>query len=299
MCVAASLTFAYAMVAPSLVAAEPGCEALGKACPLPLNVESARGLALGAGLRASAISTSALAYNPAGLVLGKLYHIEGMVDYMADLETVALGGAVVDSATSKVGAGIGLRGFLGSSGIGGIDGRLGLAFPFSDAVSLGVTGRYINVSDDTPAVDGAARSARLAKGFTMDASLRVAPVPELQLNVASYNFISLNSVYAPLLVGGGAALAVAEIAMVGADVIVDTSSWKKPDVTIGGGAEVFAARTVPIRVGYSYETKRTQHTLSCGLGYTDSSVGFDISLRQQLGGGGDTRIVGAFRFYVH
>jgi opacity protein-like surface antigen len=266
---------------------------------MPINAETARGAALGTGERASAISSSALAYNPAGLVLGKLYHIEGLVDYMPDLKTVALGGSVVDSATSKVGAGIALRGFLGSGGIGGIDGRLGLAFPLSDAVSIGVTGRYMSVSDDTPVADGVARSARLAKGFTMDAALRVAPIPEVQLNIASYNFINLESAYAPVLVGGGGSFALGEIALIGADLITDLTSWNKPDFTIGGGAEVFAARSVPIRAGYSYETKRDQHTLSFGLGYTDNSVGFDVSLRQQVGGGGDTRILGSFRFYVH
>jgi hypothetical protein len=289
-CIASSVTGVHAA---------PPCDALGKACPLPLGVESARGLALGTGQRASSMSTSALAYNPAALVLGRLYHIEGLVDYMPDLKTVALGGAVIDSATSRVGAGFGLRGFLGSGGIGGIDGRLGLAFPFSDAVSIGLTGRYINASDSSPSVADVARSARLAKGFTMDASLRVAPVPEFQLDIASYNFINLDSAYAPVLVGGGAAVALADIAQLGADLLVDLTSFKTADVTVGGGAEVFAGRTVPIRAGYSYETKREQHTISFGLGYTDNSVGCDVSLRQQLGGAGDTRIMGAFRFYVH
>jgi opacity protein-like surface antigen len=303
-CSAATVLFMCAAVLPQTVlpqnvSAAPPCDALGKACPLPMNAESARGLALGTGQRASAMSTSALAYNPAGLVSGKLYHIEGVVDYMPDLKTVALGGAVVDSATSRVGAGLGVRGFLGSGGVGGIDARLGLAFPFSDAVSLGVTGRYMNVNNAMPSVDGVARSARLAKGFTMDAALRVAPIPELQLQLGSYNFINLDSAYAPVLVGGGGAFAVGEIAALGADILADITSWKGADFTIGGGAEIFAGRSVPIRAGYSYETKRTQHTLSLGIGYTDNSVGADISLRQQLGGGGDTRIMGAFRFYVH
>jgi len=289
-------------VAGRVQAAAP-CDALGKECPLQLANESARGLALGTGQRASSISTSALAYNPAALVLGKLYHIEGLLDYMPDLKTVALGGAVIDSATSRVGAGFGLRGFLGSGGMGGIDGRLGLAFPFSDAVSVGLTGRYINVGDDSPSVAGVARAARLAKGFTMDASLRFAPLPAVQLDIASYNFINLESAYAPVMVGGGGAIALGEIAQLGADLLVDLSTFKKPDVTLGGGAEVFAGRTVPIRAGYSYDTKREQHAISFGLGYTDASVGCDISLRQVLSGvgryAGDTRIMAAFRFYVH
>src|ERR1700746_268807 len=50
--------------------------ALGKPCPRAMNAETARGLALGTGSRASALSTSALAYNPAALVLGHIYHVE-------------------------------------------------------------------------------------------------------------------------------------------------------------------------------------------------------------------------------
>jgi hypothetical protein len=81
--------------------------------------------------------------------------------------------------------------------------------------------------------------------------------------------------------------------------LVDVTSVKKNDVIIGGGAEIFAGRAVPLRAGYSYDTQRNQHTVSFGLGYTDRSIGFDLSLRQQIGGMGDTRLMGAFRFYVH
>ena len=66
-------------------------------CPRAMAAETPRGLALGTGLRAAAITTSALAYSPAAVSLGKLYHIEGNVDYMVDAKTAALGAAVVDS----------------------------------------------------------------------------------------------------------------------------------------------------------------------------------------------------------
>jgi hypothetical protein len=294
------LTFTLCTLMAASVYAEAPCADIGRACPLPINAESARGLALGTGSRATAMSTSALSYNPAGLVLGKLYHLEGVVDYMPDLRTLSLGGAVVDSSTSSLGAGFALRGFLGGSkAMGGIDGRLGVALPFSDGISFGLVGRYVNVSADLPDASGMARSTRLAQGFTMDASLRVAPIPSVQLDIASYNFINRHSAYAPVYFGGGGAVALGDIASIGVDLLADVTSFNKTDFTIGGGAEVFAGNTVPLRAGYSYDTQRSQHTLTFGLGYTDSSVGVDISLRQQIGGGGDTRLMGAFRIYVH
>lgn len=290
----------------------PCAAVAGNACPRPINAESARGIALGTGVRASAISTSALAYNPAGLVAGKAYHIEGLVDYMADLSTVALGGAVVDSTTSRLAAGLAFRGFLsGDTGIAGIDARLGIAFPLADAISIGLTGRYIAVSQSVLINDGVTRSVSLAKGFTLDASVRVAPIPQLQLHFGSYNLIRLSSelgltpgatpvsdAYAPLVLGGGLSFSVADIAVIGADALFDLTSYSSASTTLGAGAEVLVASVVPLRAGYSYDLRRTQHVLSLGVGYTDRSVGFDLSLRQDLGGIGDTRVVGSFRFYV-
>ena len=257
------------------------------------------------------MSTSALAYNPAGMVVGKVYHLEGVLDYMPDMKTFALGGAIVDSSTSRLSAGLSLRGFLsGQGGFGGIDGRLAVALPFSESFSIGLSGRYVNARRDVPAptvIDSAGMemlmpapaSVREVKGFTLDASIRIAPVPNVMLHAGSYNLISMDSVYAPLMLGGGAGIGIANVALLGADVLVDMSSYDKANVMLGGGAEVFAAQAIPIRAGYSYDIKRSQHTLSVGLGYTDRSVGLDLSLRQDLGGEGDTRIMGAFRFYVH
>ena len=304
----------------SVASAEAPCEAYAKwqeqaglsgACPRPLSTESARGVALGTGARATSVSTSALAYSPAGLAVGKMYHLEGVVDYMPDLKTVALGGAVVDSSTSRLAAGLSLRGFVsGQGGFGGIDGRLGLGFPLTNSVSIGVAGRYVSATRDlpTPNVPDAANggemplpapeSARKVKGFTLDASLRISPVPSVTLALLSYNLINLDSVYAPLTLGGGLGIALGSIGVLGGDVLVDLTSYEKANPTIGVGGEIFAGQAVPFRAGYSYDVKRTQHTLSVGLGYTDRSVGLDISLRQDLGGAGDTRIIGAFRAYV-
>jgi hypothetical protein len=294
--IAVACALACSLCVQGKVHAVPPCDVLQRACPLPINAESARGMALGTGQRAAAMSTSALAYNPAGLTIGKVYHVEGAVDYMADMKTVALGGAIVDSSTTRLAAAFGARGFLsGQGGLGGFDGRLALAFPFSDAVSIGVTGRYLNVSADT--VDGT--NSKLAKGFTMDAALRIAPVPEVQLAVIGQNFINLNSAYVPVVFGGSAAFAIAEIATIGADLLVDTTSFGSADITVGGGAEFLLGGAVPLRAGYFYDSKRAQNTISFGIGYTDRSVGFDLALRQQLGGFGDTRLMAAIRYYVH
>jgi hypothetical protein len=262
------------------------------ACPQAMAAESARGIALGTGSRASAISTSALVYSPAALALGNLYHIEGNLDYLSDLHAVALGAAVVDSSTSRVGAGIGLRGFLsGDNRVGGIDARLGLALALSEAFSLGIAGRYINLSSDEPPIDVAV--------FTMDASLRVTPVDGLQIDIGALNFIDADDPYVPLVLRGSVAVALAQSFSIGVDVLTDMTSYDKPQLLLGGGVEYLVGNSVPLRVGYSADLARDFHFVTAGVGYTDQRFGLDLGVKQQITNGHDTRVMGAVRYYVN
>jgi hypothetical protein len=76
------------------------------------------------------------------------------------------------------------------------------------------------------------------------------------------------------------------------------SSFEKPALTVGGGLEVLAANTVPLRGGYIGDLKRDRHSISLGVGYTDRSVGIDVSLQQTVKGGDETRVIGGIRYYV-
>ena len=262
------------------------------ACPQAMAAETPRGLALGTGVRASAISTSALVYSPAALALGNLYHIEGNLDYMSDLRAVALGAAVVDSSTSRVGAGIGLRGFLsGENRVGGIDARLGLALALSESFSVGLSGRYINIESSEPPID--------VNAFTMDASLRVIPTEGLQFDIGALNFIDVNDPYVPIVLRAGVAVGLGQSFSIGADVLADMSSYAKAQLLLGGGAEYLAAGSVPLRLGYSADLARDIHFITAGIGYTDQRFGLDVGLKQQLAGGHDTRVMGAVRYYVN
>ena len=292
--------------------AAQNCRALSDKsdCPEPAAFETPRGLALGTGVRAAAISTSALAYSPAALALGSLYHIEANLDYMAALDTVALGASAVDSSTSKVGAGIGLRGFLsGDDGFGnetgydydGLDGRVGVALALSEAFALGLGARYIDLSteedDDGDGVEDS--DLELVQGFTMDASLRIVPADGLQIDIAALNFIDRDSPFVPVMLTGSFAFAVASVLSLGFDVLADMSSFDDPAVTVGGGIEYLGGNAIPIRAGYSFDTTREVHALGAGIGYTDQRIGLDIGLRQELAGGDDTRVMAAIRYYVN
>lgn len=266
---------------------------------MALHSDTARGIALGTGVRASAMSTSALAYNPAALVLGRLYHLEGNIDYSSMYSGAALGAAVVDSSTSRVGAGIAFRGFLsGDVGVGGIDGRVALAVPFSEMVSAGIGGRYLSLAYHNVTDAGRKTKTELVDGFTMDASVRVQPIPSLSIEAMALNFIDLSSAVAPVMLGGSIAYTAAAIATFGLDTLVDISTFDSAGVLIGGGVEFLIANVMPIRLGYSFDTKRELHTLSGGVGYTDRSVGLDLSVQQQLSNEKDTRVMGSVRYYA-
>ena len=275
-----------------------------RACPKALSAETARGLGLATGGRASSVSTSALAYSPAALALGNLYHVEGNVDYSSFPNTVAIGGAVVDSSTSSLGAGVGLRGFLsGDEGYDGIDGRIGLGVSLSEAFSLGLGGRYLTV--DLDMADGNETiEVEEVQAFTMDASLRIVPIPGLQLDIAALNFIDADSPLVPLMVTGGVAFAVADSFSLGADLLVDMSTFDAGRFTIGGGFEYLASNTIPLRLGYGFDAARKIHFLGAGVGYTDQRIGLDLGLHQELnkrpeGMERETRIMGAVRYFVN
>ena len=268
-------------------------------CPRAVAAETPRGLALGTGVRAAAISTSALAYSPAAVSLGKLYHIEGNVDYMVDEKTAALGAAVVDSSTGKLGAGIGLRGFLSGDALGsfdGLDGRVALGLAVSDAFSIGLGGRYIDLSQDQRASDKG--SKEVAQGFTMDASARVTLADQFQIDVAALNFVDLGNPFVPVLLTSGLAVAVGSEISLGVDLLTDLSTFDKAGFVLGGGLEYLAGNSVPLRAGYDFDITRKIHEIGLGLGYTDRELGLDIGFKQEVSGGKGTRIMAAVRYYV-
>ena len=94
---------------------------------------------------------------------------------------------------------------------------------------------------------------------------------------------------------------------IGADFLIDTSTFDKLQYLTGAGLEFFAGGAVPLRIGYRFDTGRKIHSITGGIGYTSQYVGLDLSLRQQVSTGEskswddtlDTRVMGAFRYYVH
>ncbi|QQR90810.1 MAG: hypothetical protein IPJ88_03480 [Myxococcales bacterium] len=282
--------FAFCVLCPLTASAQAGAETM----------ETARGVALGTGMRASAVSTAALLYNPASLSLARLYHVEGSANYVPNTGQIGLMAAAVDSMLNEhFAAGLAAKGIFDNSddGYSGFDGRLGFGIPIANAVGIGIAARYLTLTDD--GVDPAVQSDELAKGFTMDASLRVTLADSFHIAALGYNLIDLESALAPVTVGGAASFQVMDAFSVGTDVLFDLSTYDNAEMQIGGGLELFVQEVMPLRIGYFYDAGLDLHAVTGGIGYVGKMVGMELSLRQQASGGNDTYVMTSFRYFVY
>jgi hypothetical protein len=274
-------------------------------------IESARGVALGSGMRANAAASQAIADNPANLPQGGLAHLETFFGYQPTIKRMGVGGAVVDSMTSRLAAGLSARGLFGDNDAGdnsGWEGRAALGLPIIDLLSVGIAGRYSNftVSDPKARPEHAPqegmppdRTFKL-KGFTMDAAATLHLLRGLSISGLGYNLIDTGSPLAPMMVGGGLAFTAGAISL-GGDALVDLNKHKLfsgPKLTVGGGLEYLAQSVAPLRVGYQYDNGRHQHAITAGVGYVDQRFGAQLSLRQVLGDAKETTLFSAVQYFI-
>lgn len=265
----------------------------------PETMETPRGLAMGSGARASAVSTSALAYNPANLALARVYHVEATTGYSPTYDSLALGSSVVDSVTSRLAMGMNIRGLVGvaDGGYGGFDGRVTLAMNIVEALGIGISARYVRLEYKGTPPPGQ-RDAFL-NAFTMDASLRLTFTEGFHLAVLAQNLVPTHNAYAPLMFGGSLSYTIAEAFTISADGLADLSPRTAgTPFTVGGGVEYLAGGVVPIRAGYYFDDSRTAHVVSGGLGYVDQHLGVDLAFRQQIEPSAATTLLLGVRYFV-
>lgn len=268
--------------------------------------DTTRGMAMGlGGSRASAASTSALEYNPANMALGRVYHIEAFAGYRPQVTNFQFGAALVDSFSAPVAMGVSYRYILGNGqyGHGGMEGRVALAYAFGDAFSIGVAGRYLSFWREGPRPEGDNRGP-YAEGITMDASIRVTPVPGFHIAAIGQSLIDFGTALVPRLVGGSASYTIDNTFTLAFDGLADLSTFHNTDGSLraeaifGAGAELFVSG-VPIRAGWGFDTGRSIHYVTAGVGYVQAEFGIDIAWRQQVYGDDDTWLLLAGRYFFH
>jgi len=281
----------FSLVAALLTAASPA----GAQEPLEgtLKTMDPRPIGLGGALRASPSSTSGIYLNPATIAMARVYHLNLMYQYTGEEDIHMGGAAAVDSVTSSViAAGVSLN-YLRSdqrrTDHESWDARLALAGNIGDVFFLGLTGRYIRVEHDLesgnrgpnglPALPSS--GSQQVDGFTFDAGAAVAIADLVSIGVTGYNLTDTGSVYAPMQLGSGAAITLLDMLLLELDVVVDFTSQEDVNEEIHGGAELFVANMIPIRVGYIYDVFFDIHTVTAGLGYVDPSFAVDIGFQRE------------------
>lgn len=298
------LTLALAVgLASTLVPARLSAQAAPLVPPAD-EYETTRAMAMGLGARASAASTSALSSNPANLALGRLYHVESIVGYVPQHTNFTFGAGILDSFSAPVALGVQYRYLLGNGQYGhsGMDGRVGLAYAFSEAFSIGVAGRYTSFAREGQQ-EGDTRGPHV-EGVNVDVSLRLTPVPGLHIAAIGQNLVDHGTPYVARLVGGSLSYTFENVFTIAVDGFADLSTFRdaanemRPEMLIGGAAEVFTGE-VPIRAGYFYDSGRGIHYVTAGVGYVRPEFGVDIGWRQQVAGDDDTWLTLSFRYFVH
>lgn len=269
--------------------------AFGQEVPVESRLETPRGMGLGMAGSASGMGSSAIAYNPAALATGRIYHLDTVVGYQGRDGSWSVGGTAADSVSNRLASGFSFRGLVGGDeeALGGIDARLGFGIALSPTVAIGVAGRYFRLTQPGQADEAETED----KGFTLDASLLFRPTDGLAIAILSHGLIPTDTGLVPMQVGGGISYSVGGMFTLASDCLVDLSTFENASVLAGAGLEYLAGDVAPVRVGYRYDSGRDQHFLSGGLGYVQQQYSADIGVRHPLSGEGGLELSFALRYH--
>jgi opacity protein-like surface antigen len=269
-------------------------------------VEDGRWAACGGALRAGGNGTTAVWGNPAGLVASQVYHVGAVAQIWPEARRQSYGAMAMDSVTNQLGAGLGFvwndqdpEGLKRQSA----DLRLAVAYPFSDAVSFGMSGRYLKLQQNglgplgRSLASGGLDGEAIVNGFSFDAGLRVAPTKHVSIGLLGSNLSNPGTGFQPTSFGGGLSVGSDDFFIEG-DLLADFSTWQQTTVRGMGGAEYLAADHFPLRLGYRYDNGDSTHAVSGGVGYIDPTFAVDVGLRRTVSGYDATTLVFTVQYFV-
>ncbi len=274
-------------------------------------IETPRMVAMNGGLRASSQSLTALFTNPANLAAVPLYHVGAIVDIWPQADRQTYGGGIVDSLTSRWGLAMGFGGaytrldtrdYGGGTelspegyGLSDTDLRLGMAFPFSEKFRLGVTGRYLTLSQNgtgplrASPVSGGLVDSDIVVDVTLAAGVTVQPTENFAISVVGDNLTNPGNGFMPLQVGGGLAFMTTDF-VIEADMVADMTTYVDTTYRAIGGVEFLLGNYYPIRASYAWDGGPDTSSIAGGIGYSDRSFTLELGVRQIVDGPSSTTI---------
>jgi hypothetical protein len=256
-------------------------------------IQGPRAIGMGGALNALGTSTEALYLNPANLPLIRAYHFEALGSYWPEAQRYSVGGAVLDSSSSRLSGGFAGSGScqdcFDSAGIhrNFTDLRLALGYPFGPVFSVGGVIRYLHVDQNIStgpfgqnfASDGTPNGPIMSSA-TLDFGVTVAPIQQLRFGLVGHNLTDPGTALAPTTLAGGVGYDGGTFA-IEADMLGDFTTYAHPEARLMAGGEVFLGQHVPARLGYRYDNGTKSDGLFAGIGYITKQWGVEFS------GGGD------------
>ena len=280
--------------------------------------DTPRSAAMGGALRALGSGTTAPFLNAANMGLTRAYHIQALGQFTPEAARQNYGGAIIDSTRRFSGGVTVVGGFMDPDGIdrSHLDLRIPLAFAISDAVHVGMSGRYLMLDQEGlgPLGDSLASGGlydpedtpngreALVNTVTFDAGLTIAATEGLHISVAGHNLSYPDNGLLPTLLGGGIGYGTDDFS-IEVDGVADFNSYNEVSPRVMAGGEYLVANQVPIRLGYRFDLlagsgESQSHAICAGAGYLDPRFGVEVGVRRTLAGPSATTIVVGFSFYL-
>lgn len=275
------------------------CEAAAEPSKLPPEagyqggeIETGRTGALGGATRAIGADISGHFANPANVAASRVYHLGALATIAPEARRQSYGAAMSDSVTNSRGLAGAVSGVYTIQDSGGLsrkatDARFTLAFPMSEKLFVGVTGKYLKLRQDglgplgQSYASGGRKNEAIVNGFTFDAGLSAHPVDLLWIGLVGTNLTATGDGYRPLGASGGIGLGTRTFNLEG-DIAADFTTYDKTTLRYMGGAELLAADSFALRGGYRFDQGDKSHSASVGFGYVDPAFSFELSLRRTL-----------------
>ncbi len=275
--------------------------------------EVPRSAAMAGALRALGNGTAAPLLNPAGMCTARVYRLDAIGQFTPEAARQIYGGGIVDSTRRWAGGVTFFGGFIDPDGVDRsyLDLRAALAFLVVDELSVGLTGRYLNLDQEGLGVLGDSRASgglkdpddlplgrdALVNTWTLDAGAVIRATDELHIGVVGQNLSHPDHGLLPTVVGGGIGYGTegwsAEV-----DAVADFDSWDEISARVMAGGELLAGDHFPLRVGYRFDQGASSHALSAGFGYLESRFAVEASVRRTVAGPGATTIVVGLSYFL-
>ncbi|WP_245678182.1 hypothetical protein [Chondromyces crocatus] len=272
---------------------------------------------MGGALRSLGNATSAIFVNPAAMVETRVYHVEALAQISPEARRQVYGGVVSDSVTGRLAGSISvLGGFIDGDGTDRsyLDARVALAYPITDRLFLGLTGKYAKIFQEgrlgagglgNSAVSGGLRDADDGDGgylasvdeFTFDAGLILKVSDAVYISAVGQNLTYPKHGLLPTTVGGGVGIGTQDFS-VEVDALADFNSYLDPSMRLMVGGEYLVANHFPIRLGYRFDQGAKQHALSGGLGYVGNEFAIEASVRRALADPGATTVFFSLSYHL-